>query len=92
MPLGLLNSYITYTFNHTAMKLLSTCLLALGLVACASDPIDPLNPSQQANNKRQPHCQVGYEPVYATEIIIKSDDEDKKTGTTQPTYKCEPIR
>lgn len=66
-----------------------TCIVLSG---CASDPIDPLNPSQAAKNDLQPQCPVGYEPVASTEIVIKSTDNDKKTGKARRTFKCEPIR
>ena len=67
-------------------------LLALVLCSCATDPIDPLDPTQAGRTDLQPQCPIGYEPVYSTEIVIKSTDDDKKTGKAQRTFKCEPIR
>jgi hypothetical protein len=73
------------------IKLTPTVLVAL-LSACASDPIDPLDPTQGGNSDLQPQCPIGYEPVYSTEIVIKSTDDNKKTGKPQRTFRCEPIR
>ncbi len=64
----------------------------LFLVSCASDPIDPLDPTIGDKNNLQPQCPIGYEPVYSTEIVIKSTEDDRKTGKPQRTYKCEPIK
>jgi len=75
----------------TKLKLMPTVLVIL-LSACASDPIDPLDPTQGSKADLQPQCPIGYEPVYSTEIVIKSTDEDKKTGKAQRTFRCEPIR
>ncbi|MEZ5471794.1 MAG: hypothetical protein R3E90_08435 [Marinicella sp.] len=66
--------------------------LTLLLTSCASDPIDPLDASVGEKNSLQPQCPIGYEPVYSTEIVIKSTDDDKKTGKPKQTYKCEPIK
>jgi hypothetical protein len=74
--------------NKKRITLLLTTLLA----GCASDPIDPLDPTQGAKADLQPQCPIGYEPVYSTEIVIKSTDDDKKTGKAQRTFRCEPIR
>ncbi|MGJ8662686.1 MAG: hypothetical protein ACSHWU_03500 [Marinicella sp.] len=62
------------------------------LTGCASDPIDPLNPAQAAKDDLQPQCPIGYEPVYSTEIVIKSTDDDKKTGKAKQVFNCELIR
>ncbi len=62
------------------------------LAACASDPIDPLDPTQVNKDELQPQCPAGTEPVYSTEIYVKTTDNDKKTGKTRKTYKCEPIK
>ena len=62
------------------------------LTACASKPIDPLDPSVNNKDELEPQCQIGYEPIYSATIVIKSTDEDKKTGKAQKTFKCEPIR
>jgi hypothetical protein len=62
------------------------------LASCASDPIDPLDPTIGEKDSLQPQCPIGYEPVYSTEIVIKSTDDDKKTGKPKRTYKCEPIK
>ncbi|WP_223789283.1 hypothetical protein [Marinicella meishanensis] len=67
-------------------------LMALLLAGCASDPIDPLDPTNANNRELQPQCPIGYEPVYSTEIVIKSTDDDKKTGKPRQTFKCEPIK
>ena len=73
-------------------NVLSTITLAVVLTACASDPIDPLDPTAANKDELQPQCPIGYEPVYSTEIVIKSTDEDKKTGKAKKTFKCEPIK
>jgi hypothetical protein len=75
------------------LKTVFSCItVTLILSACASDPIDPLDPTVGAKNESRPQCPIGYEPVYSTEIVIKSTDSDKKTGKAQQTYKCEPIK
>ena len=61
-------------------------------MSCASNPIDPLNPSPNQKDELQPQCPIGYEPVYSTEIVIKSTDENKKTGQARKTFRCEPIK
>ncbi len=67
-------------------------LLSTILFGCASDPIDPLNPNQNAKSDMRPQCPIGQEPVYSTEIVIKTTDKDKKSGKAQQTFKCELIR
>ena len=67
-------------------------LLCTILIGCASDPIDPLNPSQSAKSDMRPQCPIGQEPVFSTEIVIKTTDDDKKTGKARQTFKCELIR
>ncbi len=67
-------------------------MLTLALASCASDPIDPFHPTQGGKADFQQQCPIGYEPVYSTEIVIKSTDDDKKTGKAQRTFKCEPIK
>lgn len=66
--------------------------LVLILSACASEPIDPLDPTVGSKKETHPQCPIGFEPVYSTEIVIKSTDDDKKTGKAQKTYKCVPIK
>jgi len=67
-------------------------VLILILAGCASDPIDPLDPNHANNREVRPQCPIGYEPVYSTEIVIKSTEDDKKTGQPRQTFKCEPIK
>ncbi len=77
------------------MKSITATTLAfssLFLISCASDPIDPLDPSQGAKADLRPQCPIGQEPVYSTEIVIKTTDEDKKTGQAKKTFRCENIR
>ncbi len=77
------------------MKLKNTqicILLSLIFTGCASDPIDPLNPNQGAKADLRPQCPIGQEPIYSTEIVIKTTDKDKKTGQTRQTFKCELIK
>ncbi|TDR19352.1 hypothetical protein [Marinicella litoralis] len=73
--------------KHTPFVILAGLLLS----SCATDPIDPLNPAQAANSDLQPQCPVGQEPVYSTEIVIKSTEDDKKTGKTKRTFQCKLI-
>ena len=73
-------------------NILSCATLGLLLSSCASDPIDPLDPTQANKDELQPQCPIGYEPVYNTEIVIKSTDDDKKTSKARRSYKCEPIK
>jgi hypothetical protein len=70
----------------------TTITLVTLLSACASDSINPLDPTTNNKDELQPQCPIGYEPVYSTEIVIKSTDEDKKTGKAKKTFKCEPIK
>ncbi len=75
------------------MKTILSCFIFMSLLAgCASDPIDPLNPTQANKDELQPQCPVGYEPIYSTAIVIKSTDGEKKSGKTRKTFKCEPIK
>ncbi|MFC3194169.1 hypothetical protein ACFODZ_07940 [Marinicella sediminis] len=73
-------------------KMLISLFTITILTSCATDPIDPLDPTQGGKAGLQPQCPIGYEPVYSTEIVIKSTDDDKKTGKAQRTFRCEPIR
>lgn len=69
---------------------LATLIFLFILTSCASDPIDPLNPSQANQATIQPQCPIGYKPVYSTEIVITSQDKNKKAGDTTQEFKCEP--
>lgn len=63
---------------------------ALVLSACASDPIDPLDPNTDLERDRVPQCPIGYHIEQSTSIIIKSDEDDEDKGRTQTEYKCVP--
>ena len=82
-------SQVTTMNIKSALTSITCCAL---LVSCASDPIDPLDPTVVNKDELQPQCPIGYEPVYSTEIVIKSTEEDKKTGKAKKTFKCEPIK
>ena len=75
------------------MKIIVSCFtLMILLASCASDPIDPLDPTLVNKDELQPQCPAGYEPIYSTEIVIKPTDGERKTGKPRKTYKCEPIK
>ncbi len=74
--------------NHT----ISLLTLSLALAGCATDPIDPLDPTKGDTLTRQTQCPIGYKPVQSTSIVIKSTDKDKKAGQTTQEVKCEPER
>ncbi len=65
-----------------------TCVLLL--TACASDPIDPLDPSTDLNQDRVSQCPIGYRMEQSTSIVAKPDDQDKKRRRTAIEYKCVP--
>ncbi len=75
------------TFNLT-----TSVFFSLALCSCASDPIDPLDPTKGDTLNRQTQCPIGYKPVQSTSIVIKSNDKDKKTGQTTQEITCEPER
>ena len=60
------------------------------LSACASDPIDPLDPSTDLNQDRVVQCPIGYHMEQSTSIIVATKDKDKKRGQTQSEQKCVP--
>lgn len=60
------------------------------LSACASDPIDPLDPRTDLNQDRVEQCPIGYHMEQSTSIVIASGDKDKKRGKTQTEQKCVP--
>ena len=60
------------------------------LSACASDPIDPLDPSTDLNQDRVVQCPIGYHMEQSTSIIVATKDKDKKRGQTQTEQKCVP--
>lgn len=75
------------------LKNIQICtLLSLIFTGCASGPIDPLNPNQGTKAGFSPQCPIGQEPVYVTEIVLKTTDKDKKKGQTRQTFKCKLIR
>ena len=75
------------------LKNIPMCLILGVLISgCASSPIDPLDPTQNAKDASQPQCPPGTEPVYSTEIVISKTDDDRKTGKPRKTYRCEPIK
>ncbi|MCX7553828.1 hypothetical protein OS175_08055 [Marinicella sp. S1101] len=71
---------------------LATLIFLFILTSCASNQIDPLDPSKGDQSAYQPQCPIGYKPVYSTNIVIKSTDEDKKAGDTTQEFTCEPER
>lgn len=72
------------------MKKITSICAVLALAACASQPIDPLDPSTDLNQDRVQQCPIGYHVEQSTSIVIKSDDKDKKRGQTETEYKCVP--
>lgn len=60
------------------------------LSACASDPVDPLEPTRAGEEHFKPQCPIGFEPVYSTAIVVSSTDKDKKPGDTTRDYECKP--
>ena len=90
--------FVRMAVHHKKSVEMRTVIKSIGIFSCiilsgcASDPIDPLNPAQAAKSDLQPQCPVGYEPVYSTEIVIKSTDDDKKTGKAKQVFNCELIR
>ncbi len=74
------------------LKNIQTCILFALICGCASDPIDPLDPSLGSKADLQPQCPIGQRPVYSTEIVIKTNEKNKKSGNTKQVYKCELIR
>ncbi len=72
------------------MKNVLCVSLAVLLTACASDPIDPLDPSTDLNQDRVVQCPIGYHMEQSTSIVIASGDKDKKRGQSQTEQKCVP--
>lgn len=62
------------------------------LSSCASNQIDPLDPTKGEQAIQQPQCPIGYKPVQSTNIVIKSSDKDKNAGDVTQDVKCEPER
>lgn len=75
-------------FKKIALSLVTGFILT----ACASDPIDPLNPDQVNNENLKPQCPIGYEPEYTTSIVVASTEEDETAGDTTRDFKCKPTR
>lgn len=71
---------------------LASLIFLFIFTSCASNQIDPLDPSKGDQAAYQPQCPIGYKPVYSTNIVIKSEDKDKKPGDTTKEFSCEPER
>ncbi len=69
---------------------LASLIFLFILSSCASNQIDPLDPSKGDKAAYQPQCPIGYKPVYSTNIVIKSTDKDNKAGDTTKEFTCEP--
>ena len=72
------------------MKKYIPLTLLVALVGCASQVIDPLDPTTDLNQDRVVQCPIGYHMEQSTSIVIASKDKDKKRGQSQTEQKCVP--
>lgn len=72
------------------MKYLKPLFFITLFSGCASQPIDPLDPSTDLNQDRVQQCPIGFRMEQSTSIVIKSDDENKRKGQTETEFKCVP--